>query len=684
MYSAPELAALVGTAERVIRKAAQRALENGRETITTKGQVYYVRRNGRNYEFSATPFKEAHAGAWVSLSGDDSVPTPQRLPFADPDVQAQFDTLSDKEKKIVDFKVHIAKEWFKNEASGFNRLSASAFIEEISKRFEIELSSAELVIRREYLYRWSDILKNEGEAGFLKKTGRKEGSHLVPQWAIDEIRQLFWRKSGGITNQNIYHILNLRARQRGELSDKEYANTLQKKNAGGIISLRRIQEITKKLKITRTYEMGKNPDSFKNKTLPGFGDMREKAEYANHYWEIDSTKLDAFGKDANGESTWSIIAISDVKSAMKVASIVKNSNAQGIAELLYKAFDKIGIPEHIITDNGKDYLSNHFIGILNMLGIKHQKTAPYSGEQKPFAERHFGTLQNSFTELLNGFKGHSVSQMQAINARTSTPERLSGRIPDKETEQITEIAAKLDNWIENVYAHAYNRGLERTPYEAYVEDKYIITRRDMKSIAYVFGKRHERVVGKKGIAIGTKIYNNNEGLLGDRVTDSVLISIDMLNDNIGYCYEAKTSKFICTLTTDKMTQEGAKAARMIYKADIAKHKAIIRDAVKSQKGRDYIQEINEASAEVFGNLTPIEEIGGEGFTQNAGNLDFLVEQGQRINEELDRLNLLSEGPNLEIAEALVKAHEEQRPAVRKLITPYSIIEDELAELYGES
>lgn len=684
MYSAPELAALIGVLRKNLSKAAKSALENGRETITTKGQVYYVRRNGRNYEFSATPFKEAHAGAWVSLSGDDSVPTPQRLPFADSESQALFNALSDKEKKIVDFKIHIAKQWMHNERKGAYRLSAERFIEEISSHFDVELSSAELVIRREYLYRWSDILKNEGEAGFVKKKGRKEGGHSVPGWVIDRIHQLFWGKSGGITNQNIYEIVNLEARNRGELSDTMYAKTRRRKNAGGIISLRRIQEITLKLRSTRTYMMVKNPDAFKNKTLPGFGDMREKAEYANHYWEIDSTKLDAFGKDESGESTWSIIAISDVKSAMKVVSIVKNSNAQGIAELLYKAFNKIGIPEHIITDNGKDYLSNHFIGIMKMMGIKHKKTAPYSGEQKPFAERHFGTLQNSFTELLNGFKGHSVSQMQAINARTSTPERLSGRVPDKDVEHISEIAAKLDSWVENVYAHKYNRGLDRTPYEAYVEDEHMITRRDMKSIAYTFGKRHERVVGKKGIAIGGQIYNNNDGMLGDRVSGNVLISIDMHNDNIGYIFDAETEQFICIVTTDKITQEGAKAARVIHKSEVKRHEALVRTAVKSQKGRDYIHELNQAGAEVFGNLTPVEEVGGNGFTQNAGNLDYLVEQGQRINEELDRLNLLSEGPNLEIAEALVKAHEEQRPAVRKLITPYSIIEDELAELYGES
>lgn len=682
MCKAPDLAKLTGVTARSLQLCAKLALENGRETITTKGQVYYVRRNGRNYEFSATPFKEAHAGAWVSLSGDDSAPTPQRLPFADSESQALFNALSEKDKKIVDFKVYIAKQWIHNERKGYERLSAERFIEKISTHFEVELKSAELTIRREYLYRWADILKNEGEAGFVKKKGRKEGGHSVAGWVIERIEQLFWAKSGGITNQNIYEIINAEARKKGELSDKEYIKTRRNKNAGGIISLRRIQEITKGLRETRRYAYAINPDAFKNATLPGFGDMREKAEYANHYWEIDSTKLDAFGKDANGESTWSIIAISDVKSAMKVVSIVKNSNAQGIAELLYKAFAKIGIPEHIITDNGKDYLSNHFAGIVKMMGIKHIKTAPYSGEQKPFAERHFGTLQTSFTELLNGFKGHSVSQMQAINARTSTPERLSGRTPDKETEQISEIAAKLDNWIEHVYAHKYNSGLESTPYESYVEDDYLIHRRDMKSIAYVFGKRHERVVGKKGIAIGGKIYNNNDGLLGDRVSGNVLISIDMNNDEIGYVFDAKTEKFICVVTTEKITQEGAKAARVLYKADIATHKAKLREAKKATKGEDLIKNLIDANKEVFGNLTPVESVGGKGFTQNAGNLDYLVDVGSQINDELERLKLLSEGPDLELMERLEQYEEAQRPPVKKRISPLTIIEDELAEQYG--
>ncbi|MBV5348379.1 hypothetical protein JZU61_01715, partial [bacterium] len=77
-----------------------------------------------------------------------------------------------------------------------------------------------------------------------------------------------------------------------------------------------------------------------------------------------------------------------------------------------------------------------------------------------------------------------------------------------------------------------------------------------------------------------------------------------------------------------------------------------------------------------------EEVGGNGFTQNAGNLDYLVDVGGRINDELERLQLLSEGPDLELMERLAQYEEAKRPPVRKRISPLTIIEDELAEMYS--
>jgi putative transposase len=659
MYSAQDLANITRTSRQTLSESAKNALENGRDTITTKGKEFYVRKNGRRYEFSAAPFKEAPMGAGVSLNGaciSDSknedmelIPTPSPVRFADPDEQAAYDALDDKERKTVDFKVRVTAAYRRHKVEKEAK-SLDAFLAHWRDHYRLELERCGLVLRREYLYRWERVYEAEGNAGFMKKKGRQKGSHTVPEWALQKLEEIFWAKNGRIRNKNLYRLLNTEAFERGELSTEAYKRTIRERNVGGIISLTRIGEITRELKASRAYKATINPDAYKNTMLPGFGDMREKANFANQYWEIDSTKLDAFGKDANGETTWSIIAISDVKTAMKVASIVKNSNAHGIAELFYKAFGKLGIPENVVTDNGKDYLSNHIIELLDRLGCKHHRTAPYAGEQKPFAERHFGTLQNAFTELLNGFKGHSVSEMQAINALTSTPERLSGRVPEKATEPVRDIAAKLEAWIDNVYAHEYNRGLGCSPYESYAEDESFVTRMDMRGLAYAFGKRFTRVVGKSdGISVGNVKYNNIDGKLGNRVGDRVEVAIDLADANVCYVFEADKAirgRYICTATTEKMTEAGIKEAKRLYREEIKGFKAMVNRAKKAVEGRDFVQEIIDANKRAFGNLTPIEEIGGDGVVQNGGNIRRAVDIGKQISDDLEAEMTRNERPDI--------------------------------------
>jgi len=702
MFSAQELSSLTGTSDRTIRGYSLDAMKKGRDTITTNKQRYFFRKQGRSYEFSTVPFKEASMSAEVSLNGtivsdsnneqtelskktvkssqdiDNSIPSPAPAYFSDSTELKAYEALDEKERKIVDFKVRLSIEYRAHlKKPRFN--SVKELMNHYSDYYRVELEQCGMELKREYFSRWNSIYEIEGNAGFLKKKGRQKGSHSVPDWAVKMLKDLFWSYDGRIRNSLLYRMLNAEAYKRGALSKRDYKRTFQNIKIGGIISLTQIGKITADLKETPEYQYLINPDRFKNGFEAGFGDMSESAEFANHIWEIDSTKLDAFAKDANGISTWSIIAISDRKTRMKVASIVKNSNAQGIAELLFKAFEKLGIPENIVTDNGKDYLSNHIIGLLKRMGVKHIKTAPFAGEQKPFAERHFGTIQNSFTELLNNFKGHSVSEMQAITALTSTPERLSGRTPDKETEHIKDIAMKLDDWIDIVYAHEYNRGLGCTPYESYIEDEHRISRYKMHQMAYAFGERVIRKVSKEdGLSIKTIKYNNAEGKLGAYVKRDVEVAIDMLDSNICYVFDVTTGDYICIATTDQITEAGIKASKLFAKEVKKRAKKLKNDATKSlkDKGND-IQNIIDARADALSDLTPIAEIGGSGFTQNSGNIERVIGAGKQIDADLEVDAVRSESPDVDLLEAMSHSFEEK--PIPKLITHETIAEDELRE-----
>ena len=74
------------------------------------------------------------------------------------------------------------------------------------------------------------------------------------------------------------------------------------------------------------------------------------------------------------------------------------------------------VPEAIVVDHGKQYLSNHVIGVCARMGITVQPAIPHKATDKPNVERFFRTLRESLLQHLPAYKG-----------RTSTPAAATSR-----------------------------------------------------------------------------------------------------------------------------------------------------------------------------------------------------------------------------------------------------------------
>ncbi|WP_337249831.1 helix-turn-helix domain-containing protein [Rhodococcus ruber] len=66
------------------------------------------------------------------------------------------------------------------------------------------------------------------------------------------------------------------------------------------------------------------------------------------------------------------------------------------------------LPEAIVVDHGKQYLSEHVIGVCARLGITIQPAIPHKPTDKPTLERFFRTLRESLLEHLPAYKGPEV------------------------------------------------------------------------------------------------------------------------------------------------------------------------------------------------------------------------------------------------------------------------------------
>jgi len=276
------------------------------------------------------------------------------------------------------------------------------------------------------------------------------------------------------------------------------------------------------------HEFAKSPDSAKNKFLAAYGDASAKAKYRNHYWELDSTPADVICEDGK---RYAVLAAIDVHTRRVVFHVSETSSAYSISQLLRKAILKLGIPENVVIDNGKDYTSNHFESICLNLGINMEIVPPFSGDCKPHVERVFGTLSRELFEQIPGYIGHNVAQREELQARKSFADKVRSiekwreeqRLKTDEEKKAWRDAWKIkkenlglelgilmsadelqqwcDRWANNMYEQRVHKGIKTSPIQKWnAQSVPVKSIPDKRMLDLLLGESVTRRVGKKGIA----------------------------------------------------------------------------------------------------------------------------------------------------------------------------------------
>lgn len=346
-------------------------------------------------------------------------------------------------------------------------------------------------------------------------------------------------------------------------------------------------------------EFSKNPDSAKNKYLAAFGDESEKAKYRNQYWELDSTPADVICSDGK---RYTILAALDIYSRRVVFHVAESSSSFSIAQLLRKAILKLGIPENVVIDNGRDYTSNHFNSICTNLGIDMQIVPPFSGECKPHVERVFGTLSRELFEQIPGYIGHNVSQRTEIQARQSFAQKIESqrkwreqyKQKTKEERKAWADAWKLkkenrglnltvllnpdelqmwcNNWVDKIYEQRTHKGIKTTPVNKWNKSKMAVKSiPNERMLDLLLGESHMRKVGKKGISFDGCLYMHLN--IVEYIGHSVYI---MAPDEMGYILVYNLDfEFICIAEDAEF---------------MGQRRSVVRDARK--KSKQLMQQMN--------------------------------------------------------------------------------------------
>ncbi|GGI81992.1 transposase [Shewanella hanedai] len=224
-----------------------------------------------------------------------------------------------------------------------------------------------------------------------------------------------------------------------------------------------------------------NPTKYTDKYRPLFAHTYPNIDGPNQVWEFDSTPTD-IELNVNGKlKRHSVVAVIDAFTRRVQLVVSPTSNSEAICLLLRKTLIEWGLPEEgaiMRTDNGSDYVSNRTTTIFNLLDLTISKANAFSGWEKPFIERFFGTMSRVLMEKMPGYIGHSVSDRQQIEAMYNFAKRIGEGKKKAEAERLSialtpeQLQQVLNDYLEFDYNHVPHSRDGITPFERYARSDY--------------------------------------------------------------------------------------------------------------------------------------------------------------------------------------------------------------------
>lgn len=202
---------------------------------------------------------------------------------------------------------------------------------------------------------------------------------------------------------------------------------------------------------------------------------RLRADRPGQYVVLDTTKLDVFAREpitGNWLNTELTVAM-DLYSRCVLGLVLRpvSTTAQDVSSVLYQVVTPQhwgppvdakpqpyldvpevlqtqstgALPDTIVVDHGKVYLSARTKAVCHRLGINIQPAIPYKPTDKPTIERFFRTLRQKLLENLPAYKGPDVSSR-------------GKNVEDKAFYYVSELETIIRDWV-GIYHQMAHRGL---------------------------------------------------------------------------------------------------------------------------------------------------------------------------------------------------------------------------------
>lgn len=132
-----------------------------------------------------------------------------------------------------------------------------------------------------------------------------------------------------------------------------------------------------------------------------------RPEHRNDVWSYDFVLI----RDAHGRKVCILTMIDEFSSTCLIVRCAWHVGADVIIEQLANTMIAHGIPKHIRSDNGPEFVATRLCGSLQNIGVKSAYIEPGSPRENGYCESFNGTLRD---ELLNREIFYGVREAQVI------------------------------------------------------------------------------------------------------------------------------------------------------------------------------------------------------------------------------------------------------------------------------
>ncbi|WP_294962344.1 DDE-type integrase/transposase/recombinase [Sulfurimonas sp.] len=574
LMNSKDLSSLAISSERTVRRLTKKALENNQETITIKEQsfgfVVVHNSNGKSYQYTQLSDTKKENKKTVYQS---------KIKTLDLETIEHIDIIktTSKDNKLLLIKFYR-----------IHNYSLNSIVKSLLLTHHHNCDDKTIASNVRKINRWIKAFKDNGANALDDNRGKNTDFRKIDIAVLD---MSIMAAKNRANHQGFYAVWEFYCfgilKKSGELDLKKSINK------ESIISYNGLVNATKK-RLNECYGVSVFDDKGFDGWLQGYVVGVRDISYINQEWQVDATKFDFMCKIPNDESITgydigrvNFTTVIDVHSGAVIGDLTQTITSYDQVRVLFKAFEHMGKPEIIKTDNGRDYVSNHYKRVLSDLSITQVLADIGQGRQKGSVERFFNTFQTQFSKI-PGYVGANVSKRtkienqnaSKIDVRTSKATRFdTNRLLT--LDELRKVTNKLlANYVDN--------------YSAFAE--FLLDDEELETIKKSLGNKHRRKLSMSGIALNNGTYQGAD-LWMSGLNKGDYVDVYENIDDVARVWVYKDEKYIGVATNTELGLECMTIEE--HKASVKAHKENhIKPFIEAQKeGMNLYQEFQDSFVE---------------------------------------------------------------------------------------